>query len=276
MMPVAFGNRFEGDWYSEADGDGVLTFSASGKSFKAESSIQVDDGAGGTENRAYLRNFLQVRGGEKIIVRVLCRMISGEGVIAIDFPNRGNPKSNKVLNVAYHSHWMEHTVVAEVGEQAIQQDDSASIVVGSTLSVGGEMEVSRISVSIEGGANGAMRTHATGLIGITKAGGVVSYAVNEDIFNAGVLSVATNGTGLTITTPPVNDTEGLGRKFNPLVFTSIESPNRFGLVPYAGKFDATAGTFHVQPTNSSGVVDFTGAGLSDGETVSLSFEVRMA
>jgi len=275
MMPVAVGNMFEKDWYQEINGDGSIVFSASGKSFTASSSLQVDDGMGGVENRAYLRNFIQTRGGERITVRVMCRVTSGTGAIAIDYPNGGTPKAFKILSQTDHSQWMEHMVTCEVGEEIIQQDDSISIVVGSTLSIEGTIEVSRITIDIEGGANGALRTHAHGLVDITKAGGVISYDVDTNRVNAGVLSLATSGTDLLITTPPVNDTEGTGKWFQPLVFTQVSSTDKYGVTAYPSKFDPTTGSFLVQFSNGTGLLDLTGADLSDGQTLSLSFEVKM-
>ena len=276
-MPLAIGNIFNQDWFEEIDGDGVITYSATGKSFTSTSSLAVDDGSGQgtTQNRAYIRQFIQARGGERVTLRVMCRMVSGTGALAIDYPNRGNPQTVKILDAQYHSHWMEHVITAEIGEQIIQQDDSVSVVVGTTLSTGGVMEVSRVNVDLSGGTSGALRTHAQGIIDITKTAGVLSYTKDISYTNAGVLSVATSGTGMLVTTPPVNDTEGQSRWFNPLVFLQVSSTDKYGVTAYPSKFDPTTGSFLVQFSDSTGLLDLAGAGLADGQSISVSFEVKM-
>ena len=269
-MPLAVGNNFQNDWFKEVNGDGIITYSQDGHLATCTSSVEDVN-----PNRSYLRKYIQVRGGELLRLRVLCRVTSGNGRLAIDFPNRGNPVVFKTLNSVDHGNWQEHEIVTRIGDSAFQENDSVSVVVGTTLSIGGTMEIARVNVDMESGSNGALRTHAAGAITITKdGGGVVSVTRNDNRFNSGIISLVNNNTSIRLNLEKRNDTEGFtDARHAPLSFATLNTTLP-GLSVYTSGFNNGTGELDLTLSDSSGLFDTSTASMPNNSTIIIYFEVR--
>ena len=270
------GNNFEKDWYIEQDGDGSTTYSTDGKLVSFTSSTFVDSG-GVFVNKAYLRQYIQIHGGEVVRLRVLCRVVTGTALLAIDYPGRAEPAVTKTLNSTDHGYWQEHELLCRVGDSIVTSADTLSVVIGSTLTVGGTVEIARVNVDMESGTNGALRTHACGSIVIAKDGaGAVTVVKDNNLFQTNILGIVNGGTSVDLTLELRDSTENFipDGRHGALSFASISSSSITGLSVYPSLFNNTTGAFSLALSNSSGAFDVSTASMPNSTSIRIFFEVK--